>query len=105
MVKPIASETKQNKRPCFSVLRKSVVVLLLLALIISQTGCSQKPEDLINKSYLVSDAEFFLDTVCQVTIYAIDGQEEGKTVLSDDEAIKAASERLRYATRLRPRFC
>lgn len=58
----------------------NLILLMLLLIIITQTGCN------INKTEPISDEEYYLDTVCQISIYDMDGgltKKKAKAAIDD----------------------
>lgn len=58
----------------------NLILLMLLLIIITQTGCN------INKTDPISDEEYYLDTVCQISIYDMKGglnKEKAKSSIDD----------------------
>ncbi len=58
----------------------NLIILMLLLIIITQTGCN------INKTDPISDEEYYLDTVCQISIYDMKGglnKEKAKSSIDD----------------------
>ena len=75
--------------------RRVVLLFLLIAgLIISQTGCGKKQEP-------VSQDGFYLDTVCTITLYAMEdwSEEKAETILTEAFASCAEYEALLSKTR------
>ena len=64
--------------------KRIALVLILILLIITQTGCSSEPDP-------VSDTNYYLDTVCEITIYDMEDMSEENA----QEAIDAAFDRCR----------
>ena len=63
-------------------LRKTVIILLFLFLIISQTGCDKKEE----AGEPISKDGFFLDTICTITIYNMAGDSSSNDFAKNAEA-------------------
>ncbi len=58
----------------------NLIILMLLLIIITQTGCN------INKTEPISDEEYYLDTVCQISIYDMNGgitKKKAKAAIDD----------------------
>lgn len=58
----------------------NLILLMLSLIIITQTGCN------INKTEPISDEEYYLDTVCQISIYDMDGgltKKKAKAAIDD----------------------
>lgn len=60
------------------------IVLLILFLIIPQLGCNSQPS---NDNAGVKKSTFMLDTVCTVTVYAMDGMEDKTDEEREKEAL------------------
>ncbi|WP_425756345.1 FAD:protein FMN transferase [Ihubacter sp. rT4E-8] len=74
------------------ILLTMIVVIMTTSIIITQTGCTEKP---------VSKTSYYMDTICQITIYDMDGmgEENAESAIDSAFALCAEYESLISATR------
>lgn len=61
----------------------AVIVMMTIAIIITQTGCAEKP---------VSKTSYYMDTLCQITIYDMEGMSEKAAGSAIDSAFSLCAE-------------